>query len=172
MHEPVPIRPLTDSRREPSPTDGSLDRLRRLAWWLDEGIRVPGTGFRIGLDPILGLVPGLGDSAGALMGVAILAEAARQGVPRITLVRMVANVVLDTALGPVPLLGDVFDAAWKANTRNLRLLERHAIVPLEARRADNLFGAVLVGLLLVVCAGLLLGFVALTEAVLKLLVGQ
>jgi hypothetical protein len=165
-------RPLADTRRDPSPADRSLDRLRRLAWWLDEGIRVPGTRFRIGLDPILGLVPGLGDSAGALMGVAILAEASRRGVPRLTLIRMVANIILDTALGSVPLIGDAFDAAWKANARNLRLLERHSSGPLEARRGDRLFVVGLFGLLVLVCAGLLLGSAALIGAVMKLLAGH
>lgn len=170
----MPNRSLADTRREASPTleDGGLDRLRRLAWWLDEGIRVPGTRFRIGLDPVIGLVPGLGDSAGALLGVAIIAEASRRGVPRLTLVRMAANIVLDTALGSVPVGGDVFDAAWKANTRNLRLLERHSSVSLKPKRRDRLFIGVLVGLLLVVCALLLLGSVALIAGVVKLLMGQ
>ena len=165
---------MADSLREvrPVPGDPGLDRLRRLAWWLDDGIRIPGTGFRIGLDPILGLVPGLGDSAGALLGVAIIAEASRRGLPRLTLVRMAANIVLDTALGSVPLAGDVFDAAWKANARNFRLLERHSKVPLEARRADRLFVGSVFGLLVLLCAGLLLGSAALIGAVIKLLVGQ
>jgi hypothetical protein len=120
----------------------------------------------------MGLVPGLGDSAGALLGIAIIAEANRRGVPRFTLVRMAANIVLDTALGSVPVVGDVFDAAWKANTRNLRLLERHSSVSRKPKRRDRLFIGVLVGLLLVVCALLLLGSVALIGGVVKLLMGQ
>lgn len=165
---------MADSLRDvpPAPGDRGLDRLRRLAWWLDDGIRIPATGFRVGLDPILGLVPGLGDSAGALLGLAILAEASRRGVPRLTLVRMATNIALDTALGSVPLVGDVFDAAWKANARNFRLLERHSMVPLEARRADRLFVGSVFGLLVLLCAGLLLGSAALIGAVVRLLVGQ
>ena len=150
----------------------SLARLRRLAWWLDEGIRLPGTRIRIGLDPILGLVPGLGDAAGVLLGPAILVEGLRRGVPRLTLVRMATNIVVDSVLGAVPLIGDVFDAAWKANVRNLALLERHWREPRPARRADRVFVGILLGLLVLLCLALVLGSAALITAVLKLLMGQ
>lgn len=158
-----------------APTSGPdrnrLARLRRLSWWLDEGIRVPGTRFRIGLDPVLGLVPGLGDTAGALMSAAILVEAVRHKVPRLTLVRMAVNVILDTSVGSIPLVGDIFDAVWKSNTRNLQLLERHSNEPLAAQRADRLVVGSLFGILFLLCVGLLLGFAFLTAAVLKYLVG-
>ena len=148
-----------------------LDRLRRLSWWLDEGIRLPGTRFRIGLDPVLGLVPGLGDMAGALMSAAILVEAVRWKVPRATLVRMAGNIILDTSVGSIPLVGDVFDAVWKSNSRNLRLLERHSNDPLAAKRADGLVIGSLFGALFLLCIALLLGFVVLSTAVLRSLAG-
>jgi len=146
-----------------------LGRIRRLAWWLDQGIRIPGTQIRIGLDPILGLVPGVGDSAGALLGAAILWEGVRAGVPRLTLVRMAANIVLDTAVGSVPVAGDVFDAAWKSNTRNLDLLERHAIAPSKARRSDRLFVVGLIAVVVVLVGALVVGAAFLMGAMLNLL---
>ncbi|MBP7621546.1 MAG: DUF4112 domain-containing protein, partial [Gemmatimonadales bacterium] len=102
-----------------------LAHLRRATTLLDDGIRLPGTSFRFGLDPLLGLVPGVGDVAGAALSAAIITAAVRNGVSRFTLVRMAGNVALNATLGIVPLLGDLFDAAWKANRRNLILLERH-----------------------------------------------
>lgn len=113
-----------------------MARLRHLAHWLDDGIAIPGTRWRIGFDPILGLVPGVGDAVGGLMGAALLYEAVRLRASRYTLLRMAGNIALDALLGAVPLLGDLFDAAWKGNLRNLALLERHADAPERARRVD------------------------------------
>lgn len=151
--------------------DQRLARLRRLAWWLDEGVRVPGTSIRIGLDPILGLVPGLGDAAGALLGVSILVEAVRRGVPRATVIRVVGNIILDTVIGAVPVIGDVFDWVWKSNRRNLQLLERHSIEPLKSRRKDRLLVVSLLALLVVICVGLLFAFAMLGAAVVRVLTG-
>jgi len=92
---------------------------------LDASIRVPGTRFRFGLDPVLGLIPGLGDFAGAALSGYIVYEAWRLGVPRRALARMIANIGLETAIGTVPVAGDVFDAAWKANLRNLDIVRRY-----------------------------------------------
>lgn len=147
--------------------DNRLEHLRRYSFWLDEGIRLPGTQLRIGLDPIFGLVPGVGDAAGAILAAAILVEAVRRGVTRFTLVRMAANIALDAVLGSVPLIGDVFDAAWKANLRNLALLERHMALPSAATRADRLFVIVLVGVLLALCLSLVVGGALLTVWLLK-----
>jgi hypothetical protein len=132
-----------------------LDRVRRLAVWLDSGIRIPGTQIRIGLDPILGLVPGLGDAAGAALSTGIFAEGIRRGVSRTTLLRMAANIVLDLLAGAVPILGDLFDAVLKANLRNVALLERQAADPQGARRGDRLFVVLLSAALFLVGAALL-----------------
>ncbi|WP_416840316.1 DUF4112 domain-containing protein [Haloferax sp. DFSO52] len=101
----------------------TLARLRTVSHYLDNAIEIPGTNYRIGLDPILGLIPGIGDTAASAMSAYILVEAAMMGVPRATLARMFGNVLLDTVFGSLPFVGDVFDVAWKANARNVRLLE-------------------------------------------------
>ncbi|MCI0363799.1 MAG: DUF4112 domain-containing protein [Phycisphaerales bacterium] len=109
---------LTHEARE-----AALRRVRRLAKLLDNELRIPFTKFRIGLDPILGLVLGLGDLIGAALSSYIIIEAKRLGVPRSVLVRMMLNVAADAVGGSAPVVGDVFDAAWKCNMRNVRLLE-------------------------------------------------
>jgi hypothetical protein len=112
------------------------DRLARLAWLLDASIPVPGTRFRVGLDALIGLVPVLGDLAGVALSGYILAEAARLGASRSVLARMAFNVALEGLVGLVPLAGDVFDAAWKANQRNVRLLARFLERPARTRRSS------------------------------------
>jgi hypothetical protein len=127
----------------------------RFAWWLDAGIRIPGTNLRFGLDPILGLVPGAGDVAGAVLAGWILIEAIRLGASRATLVRIAGNVALDAGLGAIPLIGDIFDFTWKANLRNVALLERHLAAPVRAERADRAFVALVIFGLSVGAVGLL-----------------
>lgn len=141
----------------PSARQFRIEHLRRLAYWLDEGIRVPGTTLRFGLDPIIGLIPGAGDTAGAMMATAILTEAVRRGIPRAALVRISANIILDAALGAVPVVGDVFDVAWKANTRNLALLERHLVEPSKAVKADRTFVMLLGGVTIALLAAIVIG---------------
>ncbi len=97
----------------------------------------------------------MGDLAGAALSAAILAEAARRGISRYTLMRMAGNVALDASIGVVPILGDLFDAAWKANRRNLTLLERHLGSPPEAASADRLFVVVIMGVLALICVTLI-----------------
>lgn len=101
-----------------------VERLKRLAKALDWKFRVPGTRWRFGLDPVIGLVPGVGDSLGAVLSLWIVVEARRLGVPNTTVARMLANVGVDFVVGSVPLLGDLFDAGFKANMKNVDLLER------------------------------------------------
>lgn len=100
-----------------------LARLRRIAWLMDRSI--PIGRFRIGLDPLLGLVPGIGDWLGATVSTWVIYEAIRLGVPTPVLARMGLNVLIEAVFGAVPVLGDIFDATWQANMRNLRLVERH-----------------------------------------------
>ena len=92
---------------------------------MDSAYRVPGTSIRFGWDPIVGLVPGVGDVATASFAVTILYHAYLLGVPRVVLLRMVLNILIDLAAGLVPIAGDVADVAWKSNSLNLALLERH-----------------------------------------------
>lgn len=109
--------------------------LERLAWLLDDLVRIPVIGWRVGLDAILGLIPGVGDAATSLASIYILLSAVRFGVPKITLARMGLNVGIDYLLGVVPLVGDLLDASWKSNRRNLELLRRH--VQLSGRDAQR-----------------------------------
>ncbi len=103
----------------------ALRRARRVSRLLDESIRVPGTDFKLGVDPILSVVPGGGDAAAAAISLYVVAEAARAGVPTPVLMRMVANVGVDAVGGSVPVADAVFDALWKANKRNVRLFEAY-----------------------------------------------
>lgn len=126
------------------------DRIRRLeslAWLLDNSIMLPG-GYRIGLDALIGVIPGLGDAIGALISAFIINEARLLGAPRSVLWRMTVNVMIETVVGAVPLAGDVFDAAFKANTRNLALLTRYELNPVASRRKSRLFVAGFVLLLI------------------------
>jgi len=122
---------------------------------LDAGIRIPGTNVRFGLDPILGLIPGFGDTAGAILAGWILVEAVRLGASRATVIRIAGNVALDAAVGAVPLVGDIFDFAWKANLRNVALVERHLAAPDRAERADRSFVLLVVCGVVVMALGLL-----------------
>lgn len=101
----------------------SLARVRRLAPLLDEAVRIPVLGVRVGLDSILGLVPGIGDAAGLVFSGAVIAEGFRMRAPKRILWRMAGITVVDFCVGAIPIAGDLFDIYWKANTRNLGLLE-------------------------------------------------
>jgi hypothetical protein len=136
----------------------SFAAVSRFAHWLDAGFRIPGTNLRFGLDPILGLIPGGGDAAGAVLAGWILVEAVRMGASRATVLRIAGNVALDAALGAVPLIGDIFDFVWTANLRNVALLERHLAAPDRAAHADRSFNVlVLCGVCALVLGLLVLG---------------
>ncbi|HKK92718.1 MAG TPA: DUF4112 domain-containing protein [Longimicrobiales bacterium] len=136
-----------------SSVPAELRRARSLAHILDDALRIPGTRIRFGLDPVLGLLPGVGDWISWLLSGHLLWCAWRLGVSASTLARMTGHVVLDAVFGVVPFVGDLFDVVWKANDRNLRLLERHVAEPDRLRSESRaLATAVLVG-----AAGLTLG---------------
>lgn len=107
------------------PVEASLRRLDRFALILDEAFRIPGTRWRIGLDGMIGLVPGIGDALTAAIALYPLAEGWRHGVPKRLLARMLGNVGFDAAVGAIPILGDIFDLRFKSNRRNVELLRRH-----------------------------------------------
>lgn len=121
-----------------------LQRLRSLSHLLDNAIVVPGTRYRFGLDPILGLLPGAGDLIGTGFSAYIILEAALIGLPKVTLTRMAFNILLETVFGSIPLIGDFFDFAWKANVKNLELLESHVATPRTSRRNDWWFAVLLI----------------------------
>jgi hypothetical protein len=127
-----------------------LERLRRLGYLLDNSIPIPGTRVRLGLDSLIGLVPGAGDIVAGLFSLYIIVEAHRMGVPAALLTRMGWNVAIDTLVGEVPLLGDLFDIGFKSNLRNLALLDGFVRRPSETRRSSRrLLAAIVVGLVLV-----------------------
>ena len=130
-----------------------LERLRRLGYLLDNSIPIPGTGYRIGLESVIGLVPGLGDLVGGGFSAWIILQAARLGAPPSLLARMGWNLLVDLGVGAIPLLGDLFDAGFKANMRNLALLDRHLQGPTASRRASRQFVAVLAVLLVLLILG-------------------
>jgi len=139
-----------------SPPPGDpLARARTLARLLDSAARVPGTGIRFGADAVLGLIPGLGDVAGAALAGYLVLLAQRLGAPRAVVLRMLGNVAVDTIGGTVPLIGDLFDVAFKSNLRNLALLERAIEHPTSTRRTSRLLvAAIFIGLVLLVAGGL------------------
>lgn len=133
-------------------------RLGRLAWLLDSSIPVPGTSFSIGLDALIGLFPVLGDLAGVLLSGYIVKEAAALGVSKSILARMALNVAVEGLVGMIPFAGDVFDAAFKANQRNVRLLNAYLDQPVRTTRASWGFLAALgLALLALVAVILVLG---------------
>jgi hypothetical protein len=141
-------------------------RLQRVAWLLDNSIPLPGTRFRIGIDAMLGLLPGLGDVLGVLLSTYIVREAARLGAPRSVLTHMAWNVAIEGIIGMVPFFGDVFDAVWKANQRNYALLERHLADPRRAARSSRWFvGLLTIGIVVFVILLAVIGYVVLQAIV-------
>jgi Domain of unknown function (DUF4112) len=144
--------------------DPGLQALRRWADILDNAFRVPGTrNARFGLDPIVGLIPGIGDLVSPIFAILILFHAVRLRVPRVIVVRMILNAVIDLGVGAIPVLGDTFDFLWKSNAWNLRLLETHAGGLRHPSAGDWLFVSL--------CALVLLG-IAMIPVLLALWIGR
>ena len=149
---------LSESNEMPD-TSHYLKLARLLAELLDRRFTIPGTDIRIGLDPLIGLIPGVGDTAANLIGFFIVVAGAQLGLPRIVLVRMAANIALNGVIGSVPVLGDLFSVWFKSNVRNVRLLERHAGAPARSTIADwSLVVGLLAGIILL-CVAALAGIV-------------
>jgi|SRR5579859_163628 len=136
------LPPETEADRQ------ARERLNFLAWLLDSSIPIPGTRLTVGLDAVIGLFPLIGDLIGVVLSSYILAEASRMGVGRAILMRMAFNVAIEGVVGIVPVFGDAFDAAWKANVKNVRLLNAWAERPHQTQRASGLFLAGLTAALL------------------------
>jgi hypothetical protein len=115
------VTPSEDYDLPETVDEAAIDRMRFVAGLMDDAVRIPGIGVRFGIDPILGVLPGSGDLLAGALSLYIVVEAARLGVSYSTLLRMIANVGVDTAVGSVPIVGDVFDVFWKANRRNVEL---------------------------------------------------
>jgi hypothetical protein len=127
-----------------------LQALRRWAVLLDSAFRIPGTGIRFGLDAIIGLIPGIGDMSTPVFAALLLVQGVRMRLPLVVQARMVLNAGIDLLVGLVPLLGDLVDIGWKANLRNLALLERHARPGLPPSRGDYIFVGMFLAVLLLI----------------------
>ena len=146
IREDVRLRPLTQGQQ------ASLVALRRLAELLDSAFVVPGTTYRIGLDPIVGLVPWIGDLVSPLFTVALLWQARDVRVPKIVLGRMIFNAAVDAIVGAIPFAGDLFDFGWKANQWNMALLERHAYEERPASLGDWAFVLTMIAIVILLAA--------------------
>lgn len=148
------------------------DSLQRLSWLMDDLIRVPGLGWRFGLDALVGLIPGFGDTATSLVSFYVLVSAVRYGVPKVTLLRMGLNIGIDYVVGSFPLVGDLFDAWWKSNQRNVALLSKRATVSATEARQGKLSDWLFVGLMILLLVGLAVGAAAVSFYFLMLIAGQ
>ena len=139
---------VTRLRRLTPEQERRLAGLRRIADLLDNAFLVPGTSYRVGLDPIVGVLPVLGDLISPLFTIGMLLQARQLGVPKVVQTRMLINVAIDALVGSVPVLGDLFDFAWKANARNLELLELHAREERRGSRGDYAFVTLMIALVI------------------------
>jgi hypothetical protein len=139
-----------------------LERLRNFSQLLDNAIAIPGTSYRVGLDPLLGLIPGGGDMVGMVFSCLIVFEASRLGASQTTLGQMTFNILLETLVGTVPGIGDLFDVAWKSNTKNIKLLDDHLGVqrslPVAGHRNRGFTILLIVGLVLAIASCVALSF--------------
>ena len=151
----------TDLRRDTRDDRSSenISALRGLTHLLDEAITIPGTGIKVGLDALLGLIPGLGDLAGGVMGGYAILVASRLGAPPSVLAHMLLNIGIDSLVGVLPVLGDLFDIGWKANTKNLKLLERYVAAPASTKKGSvGVLAVVLLALVAMIVGGVWLAF--------------
>ena len=126
--------PIPNDRRQ---VRGDIEGIRRLAYVLDDLVRVPGTNIRFGLDAVLGLMPAGGDVAGGALSAYTIIRAAGLGAGPAVIMRMGLNVLIDTVVGAVPFLGDLFDFGWKSNRRNIALLDRYVTQPAPVQKSSR-----------------------------------
>ena len=153
------IQPQPKRSLEPAKVEHSLERL---GWIMDDLFRVPVLGWRFGLDAIVGLIPGFGDTATSLVSFYILGAAVRYRVPKVTLLRMGLNIGIDYVGGTLPIVGDLFDAWWKSNQMNVDLLKRRAAVSANEARQGRTSDWLFVGMIILGLIGLAIGSAAVT----------
>lgn len=148
------------------------ESLDRLSWLLDDLFRIPGLGWRVGLDALVGLIPGVGDTATTAASFYVLASAVRYRVPKVTLLRMGLNLGIDYAVGALPLVGDVFDAWWKSNQKNVELLRQRATVSASEARKGRMSDWLFVGFIMILLVGLAAGAALISIYLLATLLSQ
>ena len=129
---------------------------RKVAKVLDDAFTIPGTKIKIGLDPIIGLVPGFGDVLGGIISLYFLWEGSRRKLPTVILIRMAFNIILEVAIGSIPFLGDIFDVSWKANRRNSDLIEKYS----DEQTKTTILSTIIVWVIFLVTVFLVIGIIA------------
>jgi hypothetical protein len=158
----VEVLPKSGGTSGPRPVDRNDDPfIAMMARLMDTAFVIPGTNIRFGLDPLLGLVPGLGDTLTAAVSVMLIMQSARHGVPKVVLARMGMNVILNTVLGSVPVVGDAFSVYFKSNAKNYELLRRHAGSQRKATRSDWAFVIGIIAVVVTLLVLLLIGIATL-----------
>jgi hypothetical protein len=156
---------LPERQRSQVEVEQSLEQLSR---WMDGLFRIPGTSWRFGLDSLVGLIPGVGDTASTLVSFYVLAAGVRYRVSKVTLLRMGLNIGVDYIFGAIPILGDLFDVAWKSNQKNVELLRRRATVTAEEAHRGRLSDWLFVGTIMLFLLALLIGSIAIAFYLLSL----
>ena len=151
---------MNDEQKELN--EEKLLRLKRLSHNLDEAITIPGTERKIGIDPIIGLIPGGGDLIGGALSIYIMHAGIRMGMPRSVIIRMFGNIALEFIIGCIPIIGDLFDAMWKSNQRNVKLIEDSII----SEEKNTIFGYFLIGVLIkTLVTAILLAIIAVSTVI-------
>jgi len=148
------------------------ESLERLSWLMDDLIRIPGVNWRLGLDALVGLIPGFGDTATSLVSFYILVSAVRYGVPKVTLLRMGMNLGIDYLVGSFPVVGDLFDVWWKSNQRNVELISKRATVSAEEAREGKLSDWLFIGVMIFGLVALAVGSAAVSLYLLTLIASR
>ena len=151
---------MNDEQKELN--EEKLLRLKRLSHNLDEAFTIPGTERKIGIDPIIGLIPGGGDLIGGALSIYIMHAGIRMGVPRSVIIQMFGNIALEFIIGCIPIIGDLFDAMWKSNQRNVKLIEDSIM----SEEKNTIFGYFLIGVLIkTLVTAILLAIIAVSTVI-------
>ena len=151
---------MNDEQKELN--EEKLLRLKKLSHNLDEAFTIPGTERKIGIDPIIGLIPGGGDLIGGVLSIYIMHAGIRMGMPRSVIIRMFGNIALEFIIGCIPIIGDLFDAMWKSNQRNVKLIEDSII----SEEKNTIFGYFLIGVLIkTLVTAILLAIIAVSTVI-------
>lgn len=140
-----PVLPLKDVNEPSTPLGKTQKQLDHFAWLMDECFRIPGVGWRFGLESLLGLFPGAGDVVTGMMSLVLLVRALQFKLPKVVVGRMILNTLIDIVIGAIPFVGDAFDFVWKSNTKNMKLFHQYAQEPERSTKRHWIFIASIIG---------------------------